>query len=165
MANTLNMSLIICLLAFPELRRVMGEANCQRFESLVEDGEPQDSDMMKEALKRCFSATLYMDASVVEEQLRSFSRKLSRGGKCLTVLGSKDRRTAGSQCGPLSESQDAIPGFGCELRTRVGEGLRASTENDTTWFFHKNTSTIHCALTQWTAYRVPYGRREFPYVS
>ncbi|KAH7710919.1 Protein C05C8.7 [Aphelenchoides avenae] len=65
--------------AFPELRKVMGEANCERFESLVEDGEPQDSDIMKDALKRCFSATLYMDASTVEEQLRSFSKKLSRG--------------------------------------------------------------------------------------
>lgn len=94
MENTSNASLTIRVLAFPELRKVMGEANCERFESLVEDGEPQDSDMMKDALKRCFSATLYMDASTVEEQLRSFSKKLSRGGKCLAKLSSAKRGTS-----------------------------------------------------------------------
>ncbi|KAI1720938.1 phosphomannose isomerase type I domain-containing protein [Ditylenchus destructor] len=63
--------------AFPELRKVMGEKNCEKFEQLTESGAAETK--LKAAIRECFKKMLneqVENPEVVEEQLKSLYRRI-----------------------------------------------------------------------------------------
>ena len=66
---------------FPELRKVMGEKECDDFKNIMKKHN-QESDEAKTALKHCFTKMLYAQLdqpSMIAEQLKSFYNRIESG--------------------------------------------------------------------------------------